>query len=96
MTKILNIKPGSIIDEEVNDMAGSYLIFNRLDGTYSHCTGFDIHGEEIGPVHLSAVTPLVHVKTNPDGTKVYKILDEKAVDKFKKIASDTKVIGEKK
>jgi len=52
MIKLYKIPIGSKIYIECSD-GSDYLIFNRLDGMYSHCTT-----EKGNTLHLSANTPL--------------------------------------
>lgn len=59
--KLHEIPRGSKIYEETSD-GSSYLIFNRLDGMYSHCTT-----EKGGTIHLSVITPLKQYK---DGYRI--------------------------
>lgn len=54
--KLYDLKNKSKIYEECSD-GSKYVIFNKIDGAYSHCTT-----EKKGTVHLSAVTPLVEYK----------------------------------
>jgi hypothetical protein len=69
--KLNEIEKGSKIYEECNDDS-KYIIFNHLDGMYSHCTT-----EKGETVHLSRFTPL---KEFEDG---YKIDEEKELEALK-------------
>lgn len=59
--KLYSIPRGSKVYVGATD-GSEYIIFNRLDGAYSHCT--TENGET---VHLSATTPLEEYK---DGYKI--------------------------
>lgn len=49
----------AVLGEEETDERGNVLIFNHVDGMFSHC---HVEGKPEKVVHLSATTPLVKYK----------------------------------